>query len=87
LSYGVAPACGDARPWDPWYSWRFTREILQQGETPAKYGINAIWVGFDSLIAAEIDRYHKLGLKVFTEFNVEGGSKWRRVVDDSGGHE
>jgi len=47
----------------------FPREILEKRETPADYGINAIWVGSGSLNADEIDRYRKLGLKVFAEFN------------------
>jgi hypothetical protein len=33
------------------------------------YGVNAIWVGSGGLNPAEIDRYRKLGLKVFAEFN------------------
>ncbi len=58
----------------PWLTIRgvyggYPREILQRGETPADYGINALWVGSGGLNAAEIDRYHGLGLKVFAEFN------------------
>jgi hypothetical protein len=58
----------------PWLKIRgiyggFPRQILQRGETPADYGINAIWVGSGRLDASEIDRYHGLGLKVFAEFN------------------
>ncbi|MCA9073210.1 MAG: hypothetical protein KDA84_30010, partial [Planctomycetaceae bacterium] len=58
----------------PWLKIRgiyggFPSEILKRGETPADYGINAIWVGSGRLDADEIDRYHKLGLKVFAEFN------------------
>jgi len=58
----------------PWLKVRgiyggFPREILQRGETPADYGINAIWVGSGNLDAAEIERYHRLGLQVFAEFN------------------
>ncbi|HEX5105272.1 MAG TPA: hypothetical protein VFV87_15740 [Pirellulaceae bacterium] len=58
----------------PWISIRgiyggYPREVLDRGETPANYGINAIWVGSGSLDATEIDRYRKLGLKVFAEFN------------------
>jgi hypothetical protein len=58
----------------PWISVRgiyggFPREILERGETPADHGINAVWVGSSSLDAAEIERYHKLGLEVFAEFN------------------
>ncbi len=47
----------------------FPQGMLDRGETPADYGINAIWVGSGSLNQAEVDRYHKLGLKVFVEFN------------------
>lgn len=43
--------------------------ILQRGEKPADYGINAIWVGSGSLAAPQIERFHDLGLKVFAEFN------------------
>lgn len=47
----------------------FPQGMLDRGETPADYGINAIWVGSGSLDPAEIERYHKLGMKVFVEFN------------------
>lgn len=58
----------------PWLKVRgvyggFPRELLERGEKPADYGINAIWVGSGSLDAAEIDRYRSLGLQVFAEFN------------------
>jgi hypothetical protein len=58
----------------PWIKIRgiyggFPRQILERGQTPADYGVNAIWVGSGGLQAAEIDRYHQLGLKVFAEFN------------------
>jgi hypothetical protein len=58
----------------PWITVRgiyggYPREILERGETPADYGVNAVWVGTGSLDAAEIERYHKLGLQVFAEFN------------------
>jgi hypothetical protein len=58
----------------PWLKIRgvyggFPNEILERGQTPADYGINAIWVGSGGLDAAEIDRYHGMGLKVFAEFN------------------
>lgn len=62
---------GDARPWVTTRGiyGGFPNQILDRGETPADYGINAIWVGSDGLKAGEIARYHKLGLKVFAEFN------------------
>jgi hypothetical protein len=47
----------------------FPRQILERGETPADYGINAIWVGSGELDVGEIDRAHGLGLQVFAEFN------------------
>jgi hypothetical protein len=58
----------------PWLKIRgiyggFPGQILKRGETPADYGINAIWVGSGDLDAGEIERYHRLGLKVFAEFN------------------
>lgn len=58
----------------PWVAIRgiyggFPDAILERGRTPADYGINAIWVGSGGLKQADIDRYHKLGLKVFAEFN------------------
>lgn len=58
----------------PWVTIRglyggFPNAIFDQGRTPADYGINAIWVGSGGLQQDEIDRCHKLGLKVFAEFN------------------
>lgn len=47
----------------------FPSAIFERGQTPADYGINAIWVGSGGLNKDEIDRCHKLGLKVFAEFN------------------
>ncbi len=58
----------------PWLKVRgiyggFPNEILQRGEKPSDYGINAIWVGSTRLNAEEIDRFHEMGLRVFAEFN------------------
>ncbi|MBD3674090.1 MAG: hypothetical protein HUJ26_11255 [Planctomycetaceae bacterium] len=58
----------------PWIKIRgiyggFPNAILEKGQTPADYGINAIWVGSGGLEHEEIERYHELGLKVFAEFN------------------
>jgi hypothetical protein len=58
----------------PWLKVRgiyggFPRDLLERGETPADYGINAIWVGSGSLNGPEIERCHDLGLQVFAEFN------------------
>lgn len=47
----------------------FPNQIFDRGETPADYGVNAIWVGSGSLDAKQIERYHNLGIKVFAEFN------------------
>ena len=58
----------------PWINIRgiyggYINQILDRGESPADYGVNAIWVGSGSLSSEQIERYHKLGLKVFAEFN------------------
>jgi hypothetical protein len=58
----------------PWIKIRgvyggFPNALFERGKTPADYGINAVWVGSGGLKQEEIDRYHKLGLKVFAEFN------------------
>jgi hypothetical protein len=58
----------------PWVTVRgiyggFPNQILDRKETPADYGVNAVWVGSGSLNADQIARYHKLGVKVFAEFN------------------
>lgn len=58
----------------PWVTIRgiyggFPNEIFDRDQTPADYGINAIWVGSGGLKQEEIDRCHTLGLKVFAEFN------------------
>jgi len=47
----------------------FPSAILEQGKTPADYGVNAVWIGSGGLNRADIDRAHALGLKVFAEFN------------------
>lgn len=59
------------RPWIPIRGLYggFPNVILERGMTPADFGINAIWVGSGGLKQDEIERYHKLGLKVFAEFN------------------
>lgn len=58
----------------PWVTVRgiyggFPNQILDRKETPADYGVNAVWVGSGSLNADQIARYHQLGVKVFAEFN------------------
>src|SRR4029453_12486710 len=69
-SYGSKSGIdGTARPWITVRGiyGGYPSQILDRGETPADYGVNAIWVGSGSLNAVEIARYHKLGLKVFAE--------------------
>ncbi|WP_339745234.1 hypothetical protein [uncultured Rubinisphaera sp.] len=58
----------------PWIQIRgiyggFPDEILKRGQTPADYGINAIWIGSGGLKQEKIEQYHELGLKVFAEYN------------------
>lgn len=58
----------------PWVSIRgiyggFPNAILERDQTPADYGINAVWVGSGGLKHEEIERCHNLGLKVFAEYN------------------
>ncbi len=58
----------------PWIQIRgiyggFPDAILKRGETPADYGINAIWVGSGGLNQKKIEQYHQFGLKVFAEYN------------------
>lgn len=72
----------------PWVSVRgiyggYPREILERGQTPADYGINAIWVGSGSLQAEEIDRYRKLGLQVFAEFNSMHAAEYLKEHPDA----
>lgn len=72
----------------PWITIRgiyggYLKQILDRGETPADYGINAIWVGSGSLNAAEIDRYRKLGLKIFAEFNSMHAAQYLKEHPDA----
>jgi hypothetical protein len=73
LAAGAEPSAQPSGP-RPWLEVRgiyggFPQALLDRGETPADYGVNAIWVGSGGLDAAEIERYHKLGVRVFAEFN------------------
>jgi hypothetical protein len=68
---GAEPSASRARPWlkiRGLYG-GFPREIFERGETPADYGLNAIWAGSSGLDAREIERLHKHDVKVFAEFN------------------
>jgi hypothetical protein len=68
---GADPSADRARPWltiRGLYG-GFPREIFERGETPADYGLNAVWTGSGNLDAREIERLHKHGVKVFAEFN------------------
>src|SRR5262245_58496542 len=72
----------------PWVTIRgiyggYPSQILERGEKPADYGINAIWVGSGSLSAEQIERYHKLGLKVFAEFNSMHFSQYLKEHPDA----
>jgi hypothetical protein len=72
----------------PWIKIRgiyggFPNQILDRGQTPADYGVNAIWVGSGGLNAAQIDRYHKLGLKVFAEFNSMHAAQYLKEHPDA----
>src|SRR5262245_10333411 len=62
-----APAKGQGKPWIEIRGiyGGFPNQILDRGETLIDYGVNAIWVGSGGLNAVQIERYHKLGVKVF----------------------
>jgi hypothetical protein len=80
-----AEESGESRPW---LTVRgiyggYPDEILERGETPADYGINALWVGSGSLDAEKIDRYHQLGLKVFAEYNSMHAAQYLREHPDA----
>ena len=47
----------------------FLNQILERGQKPDDYGINAVWVGSGGLKADQIARHKDLGLKVYAEFN------------------
>src|SRR5690242_17664433 len=47
----------------------FPDALFDRGQSPADFGVNAIWVGSGGLNSERIDRYHKAGAKVFAEFN------------------
>jgi len=68
---GAEPAAVGARPWIQVRGLYggFPREIFERGRTPADYGLNAIWCYSGGLDAAEIERLHKHGVRVFAEFN------------------
>jgi hypothetical protein len=76
---------GQARPWVTVRGiyGGFPNQILDRGETPADYGVNAIWVGSGSLNAAQIEHYHKLGLKVFAEFNSMHAAQYLKEHPDA----
>ncbi|QDT32917.1 alpha-amylase family protein [Thalassoglobus polymorphus] len=72
-AFAEAPEPEEVKP-RPWIQIRgiyggFPDAILQRGETPADYGINAIWIGSGGLNQKKIEQYHQLGLKVFAEYN------------------
>lgn len=47
----------------------FLTQVLERGEKPSDYGIDAVWVGSGGLKADQIARHRDLGLKVYAEFN------------------
>ena len=58
----------------PWITVRgiyggFLREMRQRDQTPAAYGITAVWVGSGSLTVEAVAEMRALGLQVFAEFN------------------
>src|SRR5262245_19469521 len=72
----------------PWVGVRgiyggFPSQILDRGQTPADYGVNAIWVGSGGLRPEQIERYHKLGVKVFAEFNSMHAGQYLREHPDA----
>lgn len=87
---GHSPGDEAAHPLNsrPWITIRgiyggYPSQILDHGQTPADFGINAIWVGSGSLSSEQIDRYHKLGLKVFAEFNSMHASQFLKENPDA----
>jgi hypothetical protein len=72
----------------PWVAVRgiyggYVSQIVDRGETPADYGINAIWIASGSLKAEEIARYRKLGVKVFAEFNSMHAAQYLKEHPDA----
>ncbi len=72
----------------PWITVRgvyggYVREILQRGQTPADYGINAVWVGSGSLTTAAVDQMRALGLQVFAEFNSMHAAQFLKANPDA----
>lgn len=80
-----SPPASAARPWVTIRGiyGGYPSQILDRGETPADFGVNAIWVGSGSLNAEEIDRYHKLGVKVFAEFNSMHAAEYLKEKPDA----
>ena len=94
LVAAAGTASASAQPADaalgarPWITIRgiyggYPSQILDRAEKPADYGLNAIWVGSGSLSAEQIERYHKLGLKVFAEFNSMHHSQYLKDHPDA----
>jgi hypothetical protein len=61
----------------------YLREILQRGQTPADYGINAVWVGSGSLNAMAVEQMRSLGLQVFAEFNSMHAAQYLKAHPDA----
>lgn len=82
---GAEPSADRARPWIQVRGLYggFPKEIFERGETPADYGLNAIWTGSGNLDAAEIDRLHKLGVRLFAEFNSMHSAAYLKLHPDA----
>src|SRR4029079_11623104 len=80
-----ADAGPGGRPWVPIRGiyGGYPSQLLERGERPADYGVNAIWVGSGSLNQEQIDRYRKLGLKVFAEFNSMHAAQYLKQHPDA----
>ncbi len=79
------PTSTNARPWIAVRGiyGGFPSQILDRGESLAEYGVNAIWVGSGGLKAEQIDRYHKLGVQVFAEFNSMHAAQYLKESPDA----
>ncbi|MBV5332118.1 hypothetical protein JZU54_00690, partial [bacterium] len=69
LASGCASTTPDRRPVVTGIYGGFLNQILERGQKPDDYGINAVWVGSGGLKADQIKRHKDLGLKVYAEFN------------------
>lgn len=61
----------------------FPDQLLANGKPLAESGINAIWVGSDSLDRDQIERYHAQGAQVFAEFNTLHAAEFLKTHPDA----